>query len=722
MWRSAPRAEKGAGGIPPHRIRPGCMGVGQRLGGTVKRPHDPAVALRNEAGHLADRAKELAREGRGAEAAELLKAADSLQRRAMTLLRENTRIPAAVGPRRRGRPAKAAAPPKTAPRAARPRKLALRPANRAAVSGRKKAKGRAARARKAPTAAARAQAQRVAQKAERARVAQRAERARVAQAKADLLERARAQREADRARKAAEKEEAERQVLRYQTRPAKVPVANANPPLSVTDWVGDPDSLFAHQRDAVCASLSSNERVTVYQFGMGSGKTRTAIAAAMQFGSAVGIVPATLKAQWQREIRRWGADPRRFEIVSYDEFYHRPIDLTGHFAFVDEAQALRSTASKRARVIFNELRKAKKVALLSGTPLYNSPTDLSVLLNPFRARGEPKLPVTGEAYDDEFGGDPDAFARLVENNVVYFQGGADPAKYPSVVERTVHVIATPQQQELYRALEERNLDELRKLDSMLAGKLADLTTRQEQSVGALVRKLTAFATQARQIPNRDDRTGPQGVPKIAYILKYLKAHPRHRVLVFSTFLESGLDQLVAALRAHKISHEAYTGEVRSLQQRNAIVERYNAGKTRVLLLSSAGGEGLDLKRTDAVFVLEPHWNWAKIRQAIGRAARYESHPPNSTVRVFQFVTAFPGASMRGIEQAMVRLANDKQKRIDDVNHHIVRRAHEVAERRRARCAPRREVSALAAPSSVVRHTGPAAPGPDYRSALRRARR
>ena len=42
-------------------------------------------------------------------------------------------------------------------------------------------------------------------------------------------------------------------------------------------------------------------------------------------------------------------------------------------------------------------------------------------------------------------------------------------------------------------------------------------------------------------------------------------------------------------------------------------------------MSSSGGEGLDLKRTRQVHVLEPHWNDPKIEQVIGRAARYKSH-------------------------------------------------------------------------------------------------
>ena len=44
-----------------------------------------------------------------------------------------------------------------------------------------------------------------------------------------------------------------------------------------------------------------------------------------------------------------------------------------------------------------------------------------------------------------------------------------------------------------------------------------------------------------------------------------------------------------------------------------------------MLLSSSGGEGLDLKNTRQIHIMEPHWNTSKIDQVIGRGIRYKSH-------------------------------------------------------------------------------------------------
>lgn len=56
-----------------------------------------------------------------------------------------------------------------------------------------------------------------------------------------------------------------------------------------------------------------------------------------------------------------------------------------------------------------------------------------------------------------------------------------------------------------------------------------------------------------------------------------------------------------------------------------MVRDYNDDKLKALLLSSAGGEGLDLKGTRLIQLLEPHWNQEKLKQVIGRGIRYKSH-------------------------------------------------------------------------------------------------
>ena len=80
-----------------------------------------------------------------------------------------------------------------------------------------------------------------------------------------------------------------------------------------------------------------------------------------------------------------------------------------------------------------------------------------------------------------------------------------------------------------------------------------------------------------------------------------------------------------------------------------MVRDYNEGKLKALLLSSAGGEGLDLKGTRLVQILEPHWNAEKLKQVEGRAARFGSHSHLSPEEQQVLVERY----MSGIEPGLV---------------------------------------------------------------------
>jgi SNF2 family DNA or RNA helicase len=66
-------------------------------------------------------------------------------------------------------------------------------------------------------------------------------------------------------------------------------------------------------------------------------------------------------------------------------------------------------------------------------------------------------------------------------------------------------------------------------------------------------------------------------------------------------------------------------------ERKDILVKFNSvqnmyGKLfKVILLSSAGSEGISLKNVRQVHIMEPHWNEIRIQQIIGRAIRVCSH-------------------------------------------------------------------------------------------------
>ena len=55
------------------------------------------------------------------------------------------------------------------------------------------------------------------------------------------------------------------------------------------------------------------------------------------------------------------------------------------------------------------------------------------------------------------------------------------------------------------------------------------------------------------------------------------------------------------------------------------MSQYNGDELDVLFISKAGGEGLDLKGTRQIILMESGWNENTEQQVIGRGVRFKSH-------------------------------------------------------------------------------------------------
>jgi superfamily II DNA/RNA helicase len=146
--------------------------------------------------------------------------------------------------------------------------------------------------------------------------------------------------------------------------------------------------------------------------------------------------------------------------------------------------------------------------------------------------------------------------------------------------------------------------------------------------------LNAFASGLRQTSNshgpfkRGLDASTSASPKIeraaSNLAKRMSSDKNFRGIVYSNYLKAGIEPYKAMLDQLGVKSESITGEL-TAKDRTRIVKDYNSGKLKVLFLSSAGGEGLDLKGTKLIQVLEPHWNEEKIKQVVGRGVRYQSH-------------------------------------------------------------------------------------------------
>ena len=151
-----------------------------------------------------------------------------------------------------------------------------------------------------------------------------------------------------------------------------------------------PAWLLPHQADAVRRSRAILRRFggVLIADGVGLGKTYIALALAGlerdQRGDAVAIIPAALRPEWVRASRDTQVP---IELHTHSELARRRPGLPpgASLLLVDEAHGFRNPATRRYHVLA-DLAIGRRVALLTATPLNNSPADLAALVHLFAGR------------------------------------------------------------------------------------------------------------------------------------------------------------------------------------------------------------------------------------------------------------------------------------------------------------------------------------------------
>ncbi|MFZ9596346.1 MAG: helicase-related protein [Bdellovibrionia bacterium] len=125
---------------------------------------------------------------------------------------------------------------------------------------------------------------------------------------------------------------------------------------------------------------------------MGSGKTFIALSAAekKQGKEIILLVPDFLKSHWSSEMKKFGVkNPSRYHAVAFSESEKiLKMDLSQSLVILDEAHKLISkirnsfgSESERLIHLYEKLKSANQLLLLSGTPIFNDSLDLSYIAN-----------------------------------------------------------------------------------------------------------------------------------------------------------------------------------------------------------------------------------------------------------------------------------------------------------------------------------------------------
>jgi superfamily II DNA or RNA helicase len=408
---------------------------------------------------------------------------------------------------------------------------------------------------------------------------------------------------------------------------------------------------------------------------MGLGKTVQTLALLLTrapLGPALVIAPTSVCANWVAEAARFApslrvqafgegdrsamleaSGPGDLVVASYGLALSEGEAIAArHWAtlVLDEAQALKNAATKRARAI-GTLQADFRLAL-SGTPVENRLADLWSLMNLLNPGLLGSANQFGERFASPIERERDEAARSRLRRLVG----------PFLLRRTkAQVLADlpPRTEIVHRVepgAEERAFLEAARRHAIerIADAEADNVQRASFQVLAELTRLRRAACDPRLATPECGIVGAKA-REFEQLALELVAN-RHKALVFSQFTDF-LDLLTERLRSAGIAHHLLTGSTPAAERARRVAA-FQAGEGDLFLISlKAGGFGLNLTAADYVIIVDPWWNPAAEDQASGRAHRIGQQRP---VTVYRLVTA------GSIEERIIELHRHKRDLADGI--------------------------------------------------------
>lgn len=388
-----------------------------------------------------------------------------------------------------------------------------------------------------------------------------------------------------------------------------------------------------------------DQKGIIVDFGTGQGKTLVSVNIAEVMlrlnlvDYVIAVTPKSLLGNFEKAVRLCINNtnnigiklPSTYQIYSYDNFRLKKDDPMTHshsqsqsqsskryMLIVDEAHNLRNASTKRAKAVIAAAQHAKFVVALTATPLVNGVSDIALLFRLFVPQNKwAMFPLDDARFENKWIGHEQAYVKQIKHLIAYYHNL--PNTFPRVNEHVQHVDLSAEQ---VKAIESVKKHKLTLAERRM---LQDFLDRDEMPTTS---RLNAFMTAVRRLSNTimDKNKKPICTPKISACVHQAIRGPKP-VVIYSQFLQSGLEAVMHCLIHFKVPSkkiEILTGSL-SATKRNEIVQRYNEGKVDYLLISSAGTEGISLKSTRQVHLLEPYWNMTRMEQVKGRGVRMDSH-------------------------------------------------------------------------------------------------
>jgi len=418
--------------------------------------------------------------------------------------------------------------------------------------------------------------------------------------------------------------------------------------------------LFPYQREGML-HLAFTERALLAD-EMGLGKTIQAIAASAllhRLGSArrvLVVTPASLKAEWEEQIRRFTPLPCAmvygprcerlaayahatapfFTLVNYEQVRTDGLEINTRLrpdiVILDEAQRIKTWNSLTAQSV--KRLRSRHAFVLTGTPIENRIDELYSIIDFLDPTVlGPLFRFNREFYSFDERGRPAAYRNLDKlratiRPLMLRRLKADVEnELPSRHDRNLFVPLSDSQRAVYVAHEEQ----VARL-AAIAQRRALLPREQEKLLRELAMLRMVCDTPYILSQDDADRADCPKLRELDAVLASALAEPGVKVIIFSEWVRM-LDLVSELLDRRKIGYAIHTGAVPQKRRRLEINRFKEAPDCRVLLCSESGGVGLNLQVASVVINCDLPWNPAKYEQRIARAWRKHQSRPVTVINL-----------------------------------------------------------------------------------------
>jgi SNF2 family DNA or RNA helicase len=520
----------------------------------------------------------------------------------------------------------------------------------------------------------------------------------------------------------------------------KIPEKKKVEPLSAQDAVDAvikecKSTLRPYQLKVIKHMATHDELLMVH--GTGMGKTLSALGSAQVYikmfpdHKVIVISPASVTGNFNKEKEeKYDLDDSglsdHYSFYSFKAFSglkYAEIDFSKVFLIIDECHNIRNSTTKGYKNLMSIIPNVHKILLMTATPFVNYLGDFipicdflhrgtvsSAKGSKFRLTAKPTWGTSGYynnlekmemmlkdkvsyEFNDEYEQNPD-FPKI---NIHKVKSEMSPEYYKSYLISLLKNMVFGESPEAFyhgyrRVVNDAGIDKYYSIKTMsvldiLLEKKKDQDSK--ESVGKESENKESHTSQAfdfydplgcfedQEDRKKESEEESEEESELEKKKKGSKAPKKivKQTLIFTNWLDYGVGVITSMLDKENISHDIITGQVKS-STRMEIVKRYNRKRFNVLIITKAGCEGLDLKGTRNVIILDPVWNESGIEQIIGRGCRYKSHehldPKERFLDVYKMIIVAPKDHTE-IELDVIGKVLEDYKTGDEILYSIIKR-------------------------------------------------